>query len=457
MQSASELVGSFLQTNPSFFFDVAEFIESTRFSDPVLAEFRDFCRAFYSADHGGDPWRDRRATFFDLVRAIPGYRTIDWARDDYWNSIPLISKDTLRERGKDFVNDKVDPESVWIRPTSGTTGPPVDIHLAQKSHFDMQLFSTCRIAFIAGALGDEVLSRPVFCLSLDDNKGIPDRVWADAGGFRGLTVRATFDERETLSRETLRDLLERHDPAILSIKPNVLQSVLERAGDFRPRTGEGITLVICSGAPLSEGLQASAQSILGVPVINAYGLSEFGVVASECRHQCGLHLHDHHLIAEILGPDGNIVPEGRGELVLSCTAHDAMPFLRFRTGDLVELSSSACACGKTGKVLTRIEGRTAPTFKLSDGTEFYPTNLKTLLKSFPLREFRVTQLEIDQVHAEVEFRPDCTDRGAYLEQIDARITQAIGPQVRVTVREVQFDPAEDFQRYRTCVSAPDLH
>ena len=62
---------------------------------------------------------------------------------------------------------------------------------------------------------------------------------------------------------------------------------------------------------------------------------------------------------EIVDPDtGQPLPPGeRGELVLTLLASEAMPLLRYRTGDLASLVQGPCACGGILPRLGRVEGR----------------------------------------------------------------------------------------------------
>ena len=443
------LLGDFLHHNPTVYLDVMEYIEATKFSDVALKQFRTFCRYFHAGNQKTNQWLIHRKAFFTVTRGVPAYRTIDWSGEAYWHTIPLIDKETIRSKSGDFLNSQLDRRLLWKRPTTGTTGPPVDIFYSRKTHFDFQLYSSCRIAWVAGALTRDALTRPVFCLALDDNIGIPDRVWADPSGFRGLTVRLKFNERQLASSDELETLLRKYDPAILTLKPNVMRSIVQRLVTFTDLGGSGLKLVVSSGSPLDADLRVEAQRLFGVPIINAYGLSEFGVVASECRYRSGLHLYDQHLVAEVLREDGTIAVEGDGELLFSSSANDAMPFLRFRTGDLGTLKSRSCPCGKEGLVIAEVSGRASPTFRLPDNSEFYPTNLKCLFNLFPVREFQLTQVESDRVHAEIEFLPSCTDRIAQIEMIKTRIQTEMGPLMTVTVNETHFRPDDKFQRFRT--------
>ena len=63
----------------------------------------------------------------------------------------------------------------------------------------------------------------------------------------------------------------------------------------------------------------------------------------------GLHIAEDHFLAEIIDPDtGELLPRGeQGELVLTSLTKEALPLLRYRTGDISAIIDEPCACGRT--------------------------------------------------------------------------------------------------------------
>lgn len=62
----------------------------------------------------------------------------------------------------------------------------------------------------------------------------------------------------------------------------------------------------------------------------------------------GRHVHPELIIVEIIGEDGLPVPDGEtGEIVVTTLGVEAMPLLRFRTGDVAAKITEPCPCGRT--------------------------------------------------------------------------------------------------------------
>ncbi|HEU0299356.1 MAG TPA: hypothetical protein VFR37_07880, partial [Longimicrobium sp.] len=218
----------FLEHNRGFAFHLPEFVESTRFIAEVNERFAAFCRGFTPGAPLAGGWAERREEIRHGVREVPAYRCIDWSRPDYWETIPFIDKDDLRSRPDDFISPRYDRAKLWLRETSGTTGPPVSIWYAPEFFFGFHLLSAARAAWVAGRLTEEVRRRTVFCLALVDNKYLAERVWTSPAPFPGLTLRAVFDERRASSARRVAALVARHRPALLTLKPNVLGSLVGR-------------------------------------------------------------------------------------------------------------------------------------------------------------------------------------------------------------------------------------
>ena len=112
-----------------------------------------------------------------------------------------------------------------------------------------------------------------------------------------------------------------------------------------------------------KALKAAIAAAWKVPVLDHYGQTEMGLAgAVECPRAAGPHLRDADLIAEIIGPNGEVLADGHvGELLLTSLAREAMPLIRYRTGDLAKLEPGGCPCGS---VMTRMTllGRAADVF-----------------------------------------------------------------------------------------------
>lgn len=139
-----------------------------------------------------------------------------------------------------------------------------------------------------------------------------------------------------------------------------------------------IRIMIAGGEPFSsiEGRREQVKNAYGgdITAVDLYGLSGFNVVAMECRYENGMHILEDEVYAEVIDPEtGELLPHGeRGELVLTHVNREAMPFMRFRTGDLTVLDRVPCQCGRSLSLPKGVFGRTGEMYRVK-GLKFYPS------------------------------------------------------------------------------------
>jgi phenylacetate-CoA ligase len=125
------------------------------------------------------------------------------------------------------------------------------------------------------------------------------------------------------------------------------------------------------------------EALFGLRAIDVYGLSEIvgPGVAGECTEaRNGLHIAEDHFLPEIVDPaTGEPLPDGReGELVLTTLTKEALPLVRYRTGDLTALDRAPCACGRTSVRMRRLTGR-ADDMLVVKGVNVYPSQVEAAL------------------------------------------------------------------------------
>jgi phenylacetate-CoA ligase len=142
----------------------------------------------------------------------------------------------------------------------------------------------------------------------------------------------------------------------------------------------------CFGAePWSEEARSELEEALNIKAFDSYGLSEmFGPgVAFECQEQDGLHIWEDHYLVEILDEDEKPCAPGEpGELVLTSLTKEAMPLIRYHTGDVTFVLDEKCNCGRTCVRLHRFLGR-ADDMLIVRGINVFPSQIEDVLMSIP--------------------------------------------------------------------------
>jgi len=139
------------------------------------------------------------------------------------------------------------------------------------------------------------------------------------------------------------------------------------------------------GASLPAVKQA-IETAWGATCFDHAGATEVGAWAFDCEAQSGaIHLNEAEFIFAVIDPaNGAAVAEGeRGELVITNLGRGGMPVLRYRTGDLVELTREPCACGRGfARIRGGVLGR-ADDMLIVRGVNLYPSAIDNLIRGLP--------------------------------------------------------------------------
>lgn len=199
--------------------------------------------------------------------------------------------------------------------------------------------------------------------------------------------------------------------------------------------------------PWSEERRQAIEERLHIRAYDIYGLSEMGGpgVSGECPERCGLHLAEDHYLVEVVNPvTGEPVPEGQeGELVFTTLTKEALPLLRYRSGDLSALDRAPCACGRTLARMRRVCRRTDD-IVIIHGINVFPADVAAVLANFPQvsEHFQLVVESVgvlDELNVRVELAGLPSDITTGLlrirEQIARRLSQVVGFEVKVSLLE----------------------
>jgi len=178
-------------------------------------------------------------------------------------------------------------------------------------------------------------------------------------------------------------------PDILTCTPSYAIRLGEALAEAGAGPGHGLSLTagLFGAEPWSSELRARIEELLGLRALDIYGLSEVigPGVAAECLEAAdGLHVNEDHFLVEAVDPaTGAPVPDGAlGELVFSTVTREALPLLRYRTGDIASLRRGTCVCGRTLVRMSKVAGRRDDMLVVR-GVNVYPSEVERVLLASP--------------------------------------------------------------------------
>jgi len=247
--------------------------------------------------------------------------------------------------------------------------------------------------------------------------------------------------------------LESHLELIQRLKPTAMVGVpsfLRKLGLYLEQNGccarkSGIKKIVCIGEPLRDKnlkflkVGLDLEKIWKAKAYSTYSTSEIVSTFCECGAQKGGHLHPDLAIVEIIDAQGKVLPAGKiGEVVVTPLRIQAMPLVRFKTGDISFLIDQPCACGRKSLRLGPILGRQKQMMKVK-GTTFYPQAIYSCLEEIKeISEYYISVTSEGQLSDNIEIyasvnNPVCTP-AKIQEKLQARLR--VTPQVFICDEEL---------------------
>ena len=252
---------------------------------------------------------------------------------DELSSLPFTTDEDLSSNAPGLLMvSQSEIQRVLSDATSGTTGA------AKRVFYTEQDCENTIQLFMAG-LGELIFkgSRTMICMPFSGPFGLGELI-AEAIRRLGAVplktgVCKTFGE--------LASILETERPDTFVGMPVQLIGLLRYCGKG------SLERALVSGDSCPESVIEECERILGSRLFPHYGSREIGLAgAITCPAHSGMHLRENHTIAEIIDENGNVLPEGEyGELVVTTIGMQAMPLIRYKTGDITRIIPGKCQCG----------------------------------------------------------------------------------------------------------------
>lgn len=350
---------------------------------------------------------DGKNAFYTARLRAAGAEAGDFSELESLRKFPFTTKQELiddQTAHPPFGTNLTYPESSYLRyhQTSGTTGAPLKVLDTAAS---WRWWGRCWAFVLAGA-GVTAGDRLFAAFSFGPFIGF----WAAVEGARQIdAMMVPGGGQSSLQRL---ELMRQTRCTVLCCTPTYALRLAEvaRENDF-DLSSLPVRATIHAGEP-GASLPATKRRIetgWGAKCYDHAGASEVGAHSFECEAQPGgIHINEAEFIAEVIDPATTApVPVGvQGELVLTNLGRAGFPVIRYRTGDIVQVTDQVCECGRTflrcqGGILGR-----ADDMLTVRGVNVYPSAIENLVREFEeVDEFRVTvsrENELDVMRIEIE-------------------------------------------------------
>ena len=380
------------------------------------------------------------SAFYTRKFDAAGVRPEQIRSHDDLKRLPYTTKDELRANQAehppwgDLLGVPVD-ECVRVHLTSGTTGRPLAVLDTASDWFGFH-HMYARSLWAMGVRPSDIVV-PAFSF------GPWIGYWA--GFFAAQELGCLVLPTGGMSTEQRIDAILTYGVTVVGCTPSYALHLAERARqldiDLPARSSVRITWHTGEPGASIPATKRLLEEAFGSSAFDLPGLTELAAWGFECAERSGqVHLHDDHLLAEVLDPETGepVGPGERGELVVTSLYRKALPLLRYRTRDIVQVSAEPCPCGRTftsfdGGILGRLDD-----MKKVRGVIVYPTQIEEVIRARrEIEEYRIIFRrvhELDEIVVQVEPRADGRNTDSLTGELVHDLRLALG--IRTTVELV---------------------
>jgi phenylacetate-CoA ligase len=357
-------------------------------------------------------------------------------------ALPIIRKSDINRDMQSFVSEEYPRRDLIPDNTSGSTGENLYFYRDKLSDEAGRSNVVRMNEWIGVGIGDRIAN----LWSVPFEVSLPQRVKrALKAWFMNTTVLSHFRMDDQTLRSYARRL-HRFRPALIMAYPSALTRLSEFIMDSESETPSPRAIVV-SGETLYEWQRETIEQALGAPVYNHYGSREFMGIARECRLRHGLHIASERMLVEAVPVPGVPSEADIRELVITDLDNYGMPFLRYATGDVGEITWDECGCGLGLPRLLNVTGRTLDIIQAPNGN-YLGGSFWTLLtrRVKGIKEFQVVQDEIGKITFRIVPADEFSDDG--LQYLAKTIAETCGPEmdVRFEIQDaIERTPAGKFR------------
>jgi phenylacetate-CoA ligase len=395
-----------------------EAFERERWSAPLLSQFVNA--------------RLRRVVEHAAI-SVPYYRTLFAGLHLDWREIrttadlaalPVLNKRTVQERSAEFVSERRRELASATVHTSGTTGAGLVFPMSLEGEREQwaacwryrRRFGVTRETWYAHFFGKSVVPfarrRPPF--------------WRVNGPGRQILFSAYH--MSPCHLPAYLDELNRRRPPMIQGYP----SLLFLLADFMAANGLRLAYqplaVMSSSETLLPHQRRVIERAFGIPCRQLYSLTEGVASIAECPHG-RLHVDEDYAHLEFPPLGG---AENACRVIGTTLTNLAFPLLRYDTGDIVEFEPSAgpCSCGRSGRIVERIDGRIEDYVLTPDGRKI--GRLDHIFKDMVrIRECQIVQNDLSQLTFHVVRGRGYSDADEAALLAEAR--RRLGPLIRIEI------------------------
>ncbi len=308
--------------------------------------------------------------------------------------LPILTKHIIKGNWESFKPVNLSSLKYYNNATGGSTGTPFQYRLSKQDRFLSSALLYRGWGYGGYELGDKMVFLAGSSLGVGKSSYITSRLQEILRNIKKLS------SYNMGSRE-----MRAYTDRINSIKPNFFRgypsSISFYAKWIKENNIDIISpqIIFCTGEKIFPHMRKTIVEVFDCEVLDAYGLNDGGIGAYECIEHSGLHIDTERSIMEIVDLNNRQIEKGQGQILATSLHNFSMPFIRYETGDVGNITQETCNCGRNTHLLSEILGREYEILYTPEGRGVFGGFFTTQIfyKMASVKEFQVVQKKIDKL------------------------------------------------------------
>ncbi len=353
-------------------------------------------------------------------------------KDDIINSEGILSSEYAHNREQDIIYSR----------TSGSTGKRIEIAwdkyddnksmlplwIARYKYYGIHTSDKCCYFFTTGNM--EATFRN-------------EQQYETSKNTLGFSKKNLTDERLI----EIYEQMQLFKPVWLNIQPSIALLLCKNIKRYGLKRIESLKYIELTGEMLLPDMVKEIKQVFGCMVANQYGCNEANSIAYECP--CGkMHIMENNVYVQVVNENGWEVVDGEeGEIVITTLENHAMPFIRYKIGDMGYVKHDVnCRCGNKSPILTLTTGRVNDYIETKSGRKinsYIFVNAVDIVNAKYygiILQFQVVQKEYDYFCVKFVLKEEIIDNGIHESMVEDLFLSSIG-------EEALFETEFDFEYY----------
>ncbi|MCL2773286.1 MAG: hypothetical protein FWD71_08030 [Oscillospiraceae bacterium] len=339
------------------------------------------------------------------------YQEVDYYRDIFDNNlidknaintkddlskIPFLTKETVQKQSLRMISNEYKryPKNqfIEIRRTSGSTGEYLKVYWDRRN--DIQsMIPAWRIRKLFYSVEPSMKYCSFYTVNYRGNKIIKPDEQEMSSNERNLSFYKVGLTYERLKQ--CYDMILSFNPEWLNLQPSIAYLITQIIKEDNLRIPSNLKYIELSGELLLNEYRQAIREVFNIEPANEYGTSETNVIAIE-HNDKKLHVLEENVIVEVI-KDGKPVIGEEGEIYVTSLTNYAMPFIRYKTGDMGIMRRE-----NSEDILDVISGRASDFIILENGERLNSYVLFGIIQytneymSNAIKQFQIIQRAIDK-------------------------------------------------------------